>query len=145
MRSSSLGPCLIVLAVGFCLALVVSFVWAEDKSKPQDARPHEAAEHAPAAHDAAAGHEEHHEPDPSDEVNDQHHWHLFDNSWFKVIFALGWWEIAGYKVPTKFMLIELIAAVVIAILMIALGRQMRSGEPVKGPFWNALEGLVLFI
>ena len=41
--------------------------------------------------------------------------------------------------PTKFIVLELFAALIVAALFITLGRKMKSGEPVKGRFWNMLE------
>ncbi len=41
--------------------------------------------------------------------------------------------------PTKFIVLELFAALIVAAVFITLGRKMKSGEPVKGRFWNMLE------
>ena len=41
--------------------------------------------------------------------------------------------------PTKFIVLEFFAALIVAALFITLGRKMKSGEPVKGRFWNMLE------
>lgn len=46
---------------------------------------------------------------------------------------------------TKFMLIELGVAIVIAILFIALAARIRYGGPPKGRLWNMLEAMYLFI
>src|SRR5262249_29177866 len=58
---------------------------------------------------------------------------------------LGWIKIGPYGIPTKFMLLELLAAALIILLMMGLARRMRDGNPVEGPLWNALEGIVLFV
>lgn len=47
--------------------------------------------------------------------------------------------------PTKFVVVELFAAIIVAALFIVLGRKIRSGKPVKGRFWNMLEAGVLYV
>lgn len=46
---------------------------------------------------------------------------------------------------TKYQLLVVLAAAIVAGLMIPLARRVATGEPVRGPLWNALEGLLLFI
>lgn len=46
---------------------------------------------------------------------------------------------------TKFMLIELAVAVIIAVLFIGLAARIRYGGPPKGRLWNMLEAMYLFI
>jgi F-type H+-transporting ATPase subunit a len=46
---------------------------------------------------------------------------------------------------TKFMLLELIAALVIAVVFIRLANKMAAGDRPKGRLWNLLEAMVLFI
>ena len=46
---------------------------------------------------------------------------------------------------TKFMVLELVAAVLIAIFFIALATRVRYGNLPKGRLWNMLEAMVLFI
>jgi F-type H+-transporting ATPase subunit a len=47
--------------------------------------------------------------------------------------------------PTKFIVLELFAALIVAAIFITLGRKMKSGEPVKGRFWNMLEAGCTYI
>ena len=47
--------------------------------------------------------------------------------------------------PTKFIVLELVAALIVAALFITLGRKMKSGEPVKGRFWNMLEAGCIYV
>jgi F-type H+-transporting ATPase subunit a len=55
-------------------------------------------------------------------------------------------EIFGLRFQlTKFMIIELIAAVLIAVIFIPLARRAARGGPPKGAFWNAFESLLTFI
>jgi F-type H+-transporting ATPase subunit a len=45
---------------------------------------------------------------------------------------------------TKFMILELVAAVIIAVFFIALARHLRGGKHPRGRLWNALEVMLLF-
>jgi F-type H+-transporting ATPase subunit a len=46
---------------------------------------------------------------------------------------------------TKFMILEVVAAVLVIIFFVALAAKIRKGQPVKGWFWNLLETMLLFI
>jgi F-type H+-transporting ATPase subunit a len=46
---------------------------------------------------------------------------------------------------TKFMLIELAVAIIVALVFIRLGQKMRKSEKPKGRSWNMLEAMVVFI
>lgn len=46
---------------------------------------------------------------------------------------------------TKFMILELVVAVVIAVFFIGLAAKIKYGGPPKGRFWNLLEVMFLFI
>jgi F-type H+-transporting ATPase subunit a len=46
---------------------------------------------------------------------------------------------------TKFMLLEVIAAVLIIAIYVPLARRVASGESPKGAWWNAFEALLTFI
>jgi len=46
---------------------------------------------------------------------------------------------------TKFMLMEVIAAVIVAFLFIRLANKMAGGERPKGRLWNMLEAMVVYI
>src|SRR5579871_1615307 len=73
---------------------------------------------------------------PLSHVLDSRHWHFFE--------TIG----LGFKLPwpfTKFVILEFLAAIIICACFIPLARRVRNGQPVKGPFWNALEGLLTFI
>ncbi len=47
--------------------------------------------------------------------------------------------------PTKFVVLELFAALIIAAAFITLGRMIKSGNPPRGRFWNMLETVVVYI
>jgi len=126
--------------IGLYLAafLLLGFVAAADCAAADPAKhAHDHGKHA----DPADHHEEHGDPTPADEVSDQTHYHLFKG----IHIPLGWWEIGGYKVPTRFMVTELFVAIVVALLFIGLANRVKDGNPVRGRFWNALEAVVLFI
>ena len=46
---------------------------------------------------------------------------------------------------TKFMVLELVAAVIVAIVFIRLAQRMASGGRPKGRLWNCFEAMLLFI
>lgn len=46
---------------------------------------------------------------------------------------------------TKFMVIEVIAAIIIVAIFVRLGKQIRSGGPPKGKFWNFFEVILVYI
>jgi F-type H+-transporting ATPase subunit a len=55
-------------------------------------------------------------------------------------------EIFGYHFQlTKFMVLEVIAAILIAAIFIPLARRAARGGPPQGAFWNAFETLLTFI
>jgi len=74
--------------------------------------------------------------DPFEHVLDTGHWHVFETQ--------GW----EFHLPfflTKFMVLEVLAAVLLIGFYVPLARRARDGKPVKGPFWNALEVMLTFI
>lgn len=73
-----------------------------------------------------------------DHVLDTEHWHIFESSG-----VLG-----GFHLPfgiTKFVVLQLIAAVIILVLFVRLAQRVKTGEPVRGWGWNALEVVLTFI
>jgi F-type H+-transporting ATPase subunit a len=46
---------------------------------------------------------------------------------------------------TKFMVLEVVAALIIAVLFIRLANKMAAGDRPKGRLWNLLEAMLLFI
>jgi F-type H+-transporting ATPase subunit a len=75
-------------------------------------------------------------------------WELFD-SFFGTPIAIPLPKIGtffGHEVYlTKFMILELIAAILIAAIFIPLCRRAGEGELPKGAWWNAFESLLTFI
>src|SRR5262245_32487973 len=90
-----------------------------------------------------------HATDPLHEVQDH------DSKWvfFEELFGgVSWdlspfsFEVAGYRFQlTKFMILELIAALLILLIFLPLARKIREGGLPKGRFWNLFEGLLLFV
>ncbi|MBL8799312.1 MAG: F0F1 ATP synthase subunit A [Planctomycetia bacterium] len=138
--------------IGLLAALFLLLALVPDAGLAAD--PH--AGHAHDAKDKDAQHDAHHvhEPSPAHEVMDQHDWHIFHNSKFSLIIPLGWFEFGPYqifgkdvifRIPTRFMVVELLSAILISLLFIGLAKRVKDGEPVRGRLWNALEALILFI
>jgi F-type H+-transporting ATPase subunit a len=117
--------------------------------------------HDHSAHsDSATAHADHDYLDPHELFH-----HVQDDTSFHVPHFLGTrWEIPdilGTKgVPlistasgkpviegrlTKFMVLELVGAVLVAVLFIALAKRIRNGEQPRGRFFNLLEVFVVFI
>lgn len=51
---------------------------------------------------------------------------------------------SGFAI-SKFMILELFAAVIVAWIFIRLGRHVADGRPAGGRFWNLFEGMVVFV
>ena len=47
--------------------------------------------------------------------------------------------------PTKFVLLQLLAGLMVGGAFFMLGRKIQNGEPAKGRFWNMLEAGVIYI
>ena len=89
-----------------------------------------------------------HKPSPFEHVLDQRNfWETF-NSLFGD--PRGWnlpsIDLFGYHLQiTKFMILELVAAVLIALIFIPLARRARGGDLPKGKWWNCFESLLTFV
>jgi F-type H+-transporting ATPase subunit a len=46
---------------------------------------------------------------------------------------------------TKYMVLEVVAALILVAIFVPLARKVRSGQPPRGRFWNMLEVMVVFI
>jgi F-type H+-transporting ATPase subunit a len=53
-------------------------------------------------------------------------------------------EIFGWQI-TKFMVLQVVAAVVVFFIFRGLARRIQNGEPAKGRFWNFWEAIALYI
>ncbi len=47
--------------------------------------------------------------------------------------------------PTKFVVVELVAAILLAAVFVRYAGKVKNGQPVKGRFWNMIELVVLYI
>jgi F-type H+-transporting ATPase subunit a len=88
-----------------------------------------------------------HEPKAMHEVQDSPTWHVFDRLFGGVDVPLPkLFSIAGHDVYlTKFMILELVVALLIIAIYVPIARRAASGELPRGPWWNAFESLLTFI
>jgi len=74
--------------------------------------------------------------------------HCKDADYFHLPEALGGHihlpSVLGLQI-TKFMVLELLAAVLILMIFIPLARKIATGKPVRGRFWNLFEAMVMFV
>jgi F-type H+-transporting ATPase subunit a len=71
--------------------------------------------------------------------------HVQDANAFEFPFGYSWHlpSVCGHQI-TKFMVLELVAAILIVLIFVPLARKLAKGPP-KGRFWNMFEAMVLFI
>jgi F-type H+-transporting ATPase subunit a len=130
--------------------VVVVLAWAgvaestvrADEESPSGATSHpEAAKHEPAPASKA------HDPDPIDHVLDKQEIEFFESMGITIdlrkieipVFGLGTIKL------TKYMVLEVLAAILVALIYIPLARRLQSGEPARGGWSNAFESLLTFI
>jgi F-type H+-transporting ATPase subunit a len=83
---------------------------------------------------------------PIEHVADTKYWHIFDEIGGGLSIPLPTFNIFGYHFAvTKFMLLELIAAILAIAIFVPLCRRASSGGLPRGPWWNAFESLLTFI
>jgi F-type H+-transporting ATPase subunit a len=71
-------------------------------------------------------------------VQDSADWHLFDGV------SIHLPNLFGLQI-TKFMLLELLVAVLLIAIFVPLCRRAQKGDMPKGPWWNAFESFLTFI
>jgi F-type H+-transporting ATPase subunit a len=88
-----------------------------------------------------------HTPDPLDHVLDNKSWVFFESLFGEPVeWTFRKFTILGHEVQiTKFMFLELIAAVLVMAVFIPIGRMVRGSQLPKGPFWNFFEAILLYI
>jgi F-type H+-transporting ATPase subunit a len=71
--------------------------------------------------------------------------HVQDANAFEFPFGYEWHlpSVYGHQI-TKFMVLELVAAILIVLIFVPLARKLAKGPP-KGRFWNMFEAMILFI
>ncbi|MER3416386.1 MAG: ATP synthase F0 subunit A [Gemmataceae bacterium] len=83
---------------------------------------------------------------PFDHVIDQKEFHIFDHLFGGVHIPLPAIEILGYRFQlTKFMVLEVIAAVLVVAIYVPLARRAQAGGCPRGYLWNAFESILTFI
>jgi F-type H+-transporting ATPase subunit a len=90
----------------------------------------------------------HGDPTAMEEVQDTFNWHFFEELFggFNVRLGPTLFTIAGHEVRiTKFMILELVVAVLLMAIFIPLCRRAATGELPRGPWWNAFESLLTFV
>jgi F-type H+-transporting ATPase subunit a len=94
-------------------------------------------------------HGPHHVPDPIDHVKDnpEGHWELFDRLFGEpVVLHLPSFNLFGYEFQlTKYMVLEVVAALLILLIFLPIARRARKGDVPRGGFWNFFEGMLTFI
>ena len=78
--------------------------------------------------------------------------HVMDNKHFEFFETLGWKiHLPHFHVPfygdfqiTKFMILELVAAILVVVIFVPFARRARSGEPPTGFWFNTFESLLTF-
>jgi F-type H+-transporting ATPase subunit a len=72
--------------------------------------------------------------------------HVNDTTAFEFPFhhELSLPSILGFQI-TKFMLVEVIAALLMVAIFVPLGRKLRDGRPPKGRLWNMLDAMILYL
>jgi len=53
-------------------------------------------------------------------------------------------KVFGHQI-TKFMVLEVVAAVLLVAIFVPLSRKLAGGKPPKGRFWNMFDAMVLFL
>jgi F-type H+-transporting ATPase subunit a len=95
-------------------------------------------------HDEKAKHDaDHHELTAMEEVMDTNDWHLLHSLGIHI--PLGWIPIGPYGIPTKYMILELIAAAIVFFIYIGLAKRIKDGKPAEGSFWNLAESMLVFV
>src|SRR5262245_23347783 len=77
--------------------------------------------------------------------------HVVDSDHITIFETLGWviplptLHIFGKTVPTKFLILMTISALLVIWMMFWLAKKVRTGEPPRGKMWNFLESLLFFV
>jgi F-type H+-transporting ATPase subunit a len=80
------------------------------------------------------------------ELQDTERWVFFEELFEGKALDLPAVDLFGYRFQlTKFMILELVVAVLMIVIFIPLARRASSGALPRGRFWNAFESLLTFI
>jgi F-type H+-transporting ATPase subunit a len=97
-----------------------------------------------------------HAPNPWHEVQDtftdeegRHLWHFFEVAFggkaIDLPVLIPAWVFGREVRLTKFMILEVIAALLVIAIYVPLARRIKTGELPKGRFWNFFETLLVFV
>ncbi len=75
------------------------------------------------------------------EAGDTSHWEFFET--LHLSYQLP--KIGGVFQVTKFHILLAVAAFLVAMMMIWLGRKMKNGDVPRGTLWNMLESILFFV
>jgi F-type H+-transporting ATPase subunit a len=128
-RSRRLLPRILVGSLALVLLTWAASLWAA----PADAPP---AESHTTATSHAEGNSKPHEHDPFEEFQDSNHWAILPTLGLE--FHLPW--------PlTKFMILEIVAALIVAAIYIPLAHRVQDGSPPRGIWDNFYESFLTFV
>ena len=88
-----------------------------------------------------------HVPEPHHEVQDTSSWPFFENLFEEpVVLPLPSFELFGIEFKiTKFMILQVVAALLVILIYVPLARRIKSGGLPTGRWWNLFESLLTFI
>jgi F-type H+-transporting ATPase subunit a len=98
----------------------------------------------PAVKDGGAkhgDHDVHKQPTALEHVMDDHKFHFFSSQSLKHLHLPN---VFGFQI-TKFMVLEVVAALLVIAIYVPLARRLRTGEPARGAFANSFEVLLTFV
>jgi F-type H+-transporting ATPase subunit a len=125
------------LAILACLMLAAGSALANDEV--EHSADHSTSETAHASDAGHAAHAPHHEPTPMGHVMDSRdYWEFFESIPILNAIPLPHWL-------SKFMVLEVLAALLIMVIYIPLGQRAQQGTPLKGWKDNVFEVLLTFV
>src|SRR5438876_6438223 len=83
--------------------------------------------------------------DPFEHVMDTKDWHFFENFGLHVHLPKIHLPLYGDFQITKFMILELVAAILVVVIYVPLARRAATGELPKGFLWNTFESILSYI
>lgn len=131
----------LILALAFAGVVLFTATSTQADDKKHDGHDHKAEKAKGKKAPAHDDHGEHKEPSAMDHVLDSPEFHLFDTIEPK---HWGLKPILGFQI-TKFMLLEVLAALLIVAIYIPLSRRLASGDPPHGAWDNFFETLLTFV
>jgi F-type H+-transporting ATPase subunit a len=128
-----------LVAFVLLFALLQLPLWPRDLQAQHDQKPSATGEAKPAGKEQPPKEDE--ERSALTHVMDSPHWELFESFGPPELHLPN---IFGLQI-TKFMLLEVISALLIVAIYVPLARKMQQGQVVRGPFLNFFEVLLTFV